>query len=255
VNLRNMTIGGVFLLAMGAPHLPLAADAPGTVANPLRAPYRSPLFGNSADRVPAPAATAAASPAAVSVASRTPPGMWRNPGWIQPPEASAETGSETVSHSPSMPPMAGASVAAPPSRTLVQRMRDRRIVQLEKQAQRLRELSLQEGQPLLDARGTPYFFGPENTDLQIDLGVPHDGPRAARAERRPFEDSTPGADAPLIESPQDSESLAGMLPPELNPPAAPPVDVQIELPDDPVPASPRPPLQARLRNWWSPTVR
>lgn len=248
MNLRIMTIGGIFSLALGAPLAPLAANAPGTVASPPRAPYRGSLPGAAADRAPAPTAAA-------SVASRATRGLWSNPGWGQPPEASAETGSDAVPYSPSIPPMAGDAPAAPPSRTLVQRMRDRRIIQLEKQAQRLREMSLQDGQPLLGVRGNPDLVGPETSDLQIDLGVPQDGPRSARAYRRTFEDSTPVAETPLIESPQDFEPVAGMVPPELNPPAAPPVDVQIELPGDPVPASPRPTLQARLRNWWSPTVR
>jgi hypothetical protein len=43
-------------------------------------------------------------------------------------------------------------------------------------------------------------------------------------------------------------------PPDANPAASPPIEIQIDLPEDGMPPA-RPPTQSRLRNWWADPLR
>jgi len=145
--------------------------------------------------------------------------------------------------------------AAQPPRTLIQRIRDRRLAQLEKQAQRLREMSQQEGQRPADARNHVNPNGPENPDLQIDLGLPLDALDPANASPPPYDAFSAPRETHPVWSPDRPAPPAEPRPPELNPPADPPIDIQIDLPADLEPPQPKPAIQARVRNWWSPTTR
>jgi hypothetical protein len=138
---------------------------------------------------------------------------------------------------------------------LIQRIRERRLAQLEKQAQRLRELSQQEGPRPADARNGVNPNGPENPDLQIDIGLPLDAPDPANANPPPSDASSAPRETHPAWSPDRPTPPAEARPPELNPPADPPIDIQIDLPADLEPPQPKPAIQARLRNWWSPTAR
>jgi hypothetical protein len=253
MNLRIMTIGSVFSIVLGVPLAALAADDRNTVTNPLRGSNGSSSFEDSFDRVPTPSA-AETSPL------RSPPGLWRNPGLLRTPEGPPRSGVSVAPGTPSPPATVEANdgvqpPAAPPARTLIQRIRDRRLTQLEKQAQRLRELSLQDGQRPSDARNSANPNGPENPDLQIDIGLPLDAPDSASANPPPSDTFSAPRDTHPVWSPDRPTSPTNAMPSELNPPADPPIDIQIEVPGDPVPLQPKPPIQARLRNWWAPTVR
>jgi hypothetical protein len=248
-----MTIGSVFSIALGAQLAALPADDRTTVTNPLRGPNRSSAFDNVFDGHPSPSAEDASPP-------RSPPGLWRNPGTLRTPDGPATSGRGVVPSEPSPAAIAGAHdadqpPAAQPPRTWLQRMRDRRLAQLEKQAERLRELSQQDGQRPAGSRNSVNPNGRENPDLQIDLGMPLDAPEPANADpARSDAFAAPSGTHPVW-SPDRPTQPAEMSPPELNPPADPPIDIQIEVPDDPEPPQPKPTIQARVRNWWSPTTR
>ena len=79
MNLRIMTIGSVFSIALGVQLAALAADNRSTVTNPLRGPNRSSAFDNTFDGFPTPTVQDASPP-------RSPPGLWRNPGSLRTPE-------------------------------------------------------------------------------------------------------------------------------------------------------------------------
>jgi hypothetical protein len=144
---------------------------------------------------------------------------------------------------------------AQPPRTLIQRIRDRRLLQLEKQAERLRELSERDAQRPDGARHGADPNGPENQDLQIDLGVPGGvadpadadlpliGPVAAPNEMRPEW------------APHRPSRPAEARLPDLNPPADPPIEIQIDLPGDGEPPQPKPTVQSRIRNWRADPLR
>ncbi len=253
MNLRNMTIGSVFSIALGAQLAVLPADDRTTVTNPLRGSNRSSAFDNVFDGNPSPSAEDASPP-------RSPPGLWRNPGSLRTPDATPRSGREAVPSEPSPEATAGANnadqpPAAQPPRTWMQRIRDRRLAQLEKQAERLRELSQQDSQRPAGARNSANPNGRENPDLQIDLGMPLDAPEPANADPARVGDFAPPEGTHPVWSPDRSTVPAEMRLPELNPPADPPIDIQIEVPSDPEPPQPKPTIQARLRNWWSPTTR
>jgi hypothetical protein len=129
------------------------------------------------------------------------------------------------------------------------------LAQLEKQAQRLREMSQQEGQRPADARNIVNPNGPENPDLQIDLGLPLDALDPANTNPSPSDAFSAPRETHPVWSPDRSTPSAEPRPPELNPPADPPIDIQIDLPADLEPPQPKPAIQARVRNWWSPTTR
>ncbi len=253
MNLRIMTICSVFSIALGVQLAALAADDRNTLTNPLRGPNRNSAVDNGFDGVPAPSA-ADASPL------RSPPGWWRNPASLQIPEAPPRSAIDVAPSGPSPSASADASgggqpPATQPPRSLIQRIRERRLVQLEKQAQRLRELSQQDGQRPSDARTSVNPNGPENPDLQIDLGLPSDGSDPSNANPPPYGDFSAPRDTHPVWSPNRPTPPTDAVPLELNPPSDPPIDIQIEVPDDPEPPQPKPPIQARVRNWWSPTTR
>jgi len=248
MKLRIMTIASVFSIAVCGHSIATAAEPHGTVVNPLRSPNRGLLFGNALNGMPAP-------PADVAEPHRSPPGLWRNPSFLQTPEMPPRSGAEVAPGNALPPAAASGPEASQPSRTLIQRLRERRLAQLEKQAQRLRELAQQEGTRPTDGQGNDNPNGPVNADIQIDLGGPLDESASPHANPAPLNASRSLDDTPLIGPYPDSEPPTGTAAPDLNPPADPPIDVQIELPDDPVPAQPKPPIQARLRTWWSSTTR
>lgn len=253
MNLRIMTIGGVFSISLGVQLAAWAAEDRSTVTNPLRGPNRNFAFDNAFDGFPAPPAGNASPP-------RSPPGLWRNPGSLRTPDGPTRFGMDTVPSVPSPSAAAAANNAGQPSasqppRTLIQRIRDRRLAQLEKQAERLRELSQQDSQRPAGDGNSADPNGPENPDLQIDLGMPPDAPDPANTSLVPSDAFSAPREMHPVWSPNRPTQPADVRPPELNPPADPPIDIQIDVPGDPEPPQPKPPIQARIRNWWSPSVR
>ncbi|NLF72713.1 MAG: hypothetical protein GX575_27070 [Candidatus Anammoximicrobium sp.] len=268
MNIRIMTIRVVCALAWAAAPLASGAAEEGERwTNPLRSPDREPAAESLLQPYPTPPPTAEDAPPRPS-----PP--WRNPNWFRP---SGPAGAPGVERAPrgtapaaTIPERdAGRPPAAAPPRSLIQRIRERRLAQLEKQAERIRQLNAGENRPGPDERGIADPNGPENPDLQIDLGVPPDapGPPAANpglpeAPAGPPELPLHWSPAPPVPSasPAPPDPPAPPLPPlpaavtpptELNPPAAPPLEVNIELPSDVEPPQPKPAAQARVRNWWS----
>lgn len=159
MNLRILTIsafsGSVLLASMAYPPPIPAADQRGFVANPLRSPDRNPPPATEPHSSPAPADSFAAASHFLD---------WRaEPGALQIAEAAE-------SPRGAAPPYV--SAAAESSRTLIQRLRDRRLAYLEKQSVRLRELSERDAQRSVPRRPVADLNGPENPDLQIDFGVP-----------------------------------------------------------------------------------
>jgi hypothetical protein len=134
---------------------------------------------------------------------------------------------------------------------LIQRIRERRLAQLEKQAERLRQMSERDVQRPPGARNSANPNGPENPDLQIDLGMPLDTSDAAAANPAPSGNFAVPGNLNRDWSPNGPAQPLNARPPELNPPADPPIDIQIDLPNDIEPPQPKPPLQARGRSWWS----
>ncbi len=249
MNIRIMTISSAFAAAWAVLAAMAAADERGAAFNPLCSPDRT----VAAEDVPPPFPPQP--PPATGETPRSPPSFWRNPGWLRFSAPSTEPGTVRTpdATAPSATPPAAGAVPAPPaaSRTLIQRIRDRRLAQLEKQAERLRQLSAAEDRQPLSGRGNSNPNGPENPDLQIDLGAPVAAPGEPTAAPAPPEapaasllsspDWPPGPRAPPTATP----------PPELNPPAEPPLEVNIDLPSDIAPPQPKPTLQGRARTWWS----
>ncbi len=253
MNVRIIMIGSVFSIAVAVQLAAFAADERSTVTNPLRGPNRSSAFDNALDAFSSPSATEASPP-------RSPPNLWRNPGSLRTPDEPARSDMDAASNAPSTTAAPGATdaaqpPAAQPPRTLIQRIRDRRLAQLEKQAQRLRELSQPEGPRPADPQTSVNPNGPENSDLQIDVGLPLDAPDPANANPLSSDAFSAPRETHPVWSPDRPRSPAAARPPELNPPADPPIDIQIDLPADIEPPQPKPAIQARLRNWWSPTAR
>jgi len=245
MNIRIMTISSAFAAAWAVLAAMAAADERGAAFNPLRSPDRT----VAAEDVPPPFPP---QPLPATGETRgSPQGFWRNPGWLRSSAPSTEPGTvrapDATAPSAALP---AAGPAPPPpaaSRTLIQRIRDRRLAQLEKQAERLRQLSAAEDRQAPSGRGSANPNGPENPDLQIDLGAPVDAPGepappdAPAASLLSSPDWPPGPPAPRAATP----------PPELNPPAEPPLEVNIDLPGDITPPQPKPALQGRARTWWS----
>jgi len=235
MNIRRMTIGGVFTVVGGVAIATLAADERGAVINPLRVANRNP-------------------PAAVN--PRPQPDLWRNPASLRPSDTLPDSRPERESHAAaatSTPrgPDAGRPSTDQPQRTLIQRIRERRLAQLEKQAERLRQLSAGENSSAPSRRGSANPNGLENPDVQIDLGTPVDSPRSSSANPLPDDAPQPLLGPSAVGPPSNPRSAAGTPSPELNPPQRAPVEVNIELPDDVQPPQPQPPAQARAHNWWS----
>lgn len=236
MNICRMTIGGVFTVVWGVAIGILAADERDAVTNPLRMANRN--------------------PPAAAVNPRPQPDLWRNPASLRPsdtlPDPGRDRGSrvETASATPR-----GADAGRPstdqPQRTLIQRIRERRLAQLEKQAERLRQLSAGGNPPAPSRRGSANPNGPVNPDVQIDLGTPVDSPRNAPANPSPDDAPQPLLEPSAIGPPSIPRPAAGTPSPELNPPQRAPVEVNIELPDDVQPPQPQPPAQARAHSWWS----
>ena len=234
MNIHRMTISGVFAVSWAICIAILAADERGAVTNPLRMANRN--------------------PAAAAVNPRPQPDLWRNPASLRPadtlPDPRAEPGSRVTP--PSATPQAasaGRPSADQPPRTLIQRIRERRLAQLEKQAERLRQLSTGGNQRAPSGRGNTNPNGPENPDLQIDLGVPVDAPHETTANSSP-PDAAESLLGPFPGGPPGGPRLAARTAPtELNPPAEPPVEVNVDLSDDVRPPPPKPP-QDRVRSWW-----
>ena len=238
MNMRMMTIRSLFAAACAIAAAMLPAADRGLVINPLRNPVRNP-------------AAEAANPGSH-------PDLWRNPGQLRPADTLPDPDAEQAHHDTGPAAAAPASgggqpPAERPPRTLIQRIRERRLAQLEKQAERLRQLSAAEDRQAPAGRGSTNPNGPENPDLQIDIGVPVDAPAA--------DPSPPDAPASLLGLsavwPPAVPAPAAVSPPtEWNPPADPPREVTIELPGDVEPPQPKPALQGRVRSWWSnPSLR
>jgi hypothetical protein len=250
MNLRIMTISSVFSIALGVQLAALAADNRSTVTNPLRGPNRNSGFDNTFDSFHTPPTEDASPP-------RSPPGLWRNPGSLRTAEEMIPSGRDAAPHNASTAGADGHNppTAAQPPRTLIQRIRDRRLAQLEKQAERLRELSQQDGQHPAGAGNSVNLNGPANPDLQIDLGMPQNASDSANAYPPPSDAFSAPHETRPVWSPNRPTPPADASPPELNPPVDPPIDIQIDVPGNPEPPQPKPAIQARIRNWWSPTVR
>lgn len=253
MNFRIMAIGSVFSISLGLQLAALAADDRSPLPNPLRGPNRSPGSDYRFDGGPAPSA-AAPSPL------RSPPGLWRNPGLLRTPEGHSTSSVDVAPDTPSPSATADAThagqpPASQPPRTLIQRIRERRLAQLEKQAQRLRELAQEEGQRPSDTRNSVNPNGPENPDLQIDLGMPLDAPDPTNTNPPPSNVFSAPRDMHPVWTPDRRTLPTDAVPSELNPPADPPIEIQIDLPDAAEPPQPKPTFQARIRNWWSPTTR
>lgn len=235
MNMRMMTIRSLFAAACTISAAMLPAAERGLVINPLRNPVRNP-------------AAEAANPGSH-------PDLWRNPGQLRPADTLADPDAEQAPHDtgPAAAPAAdgGQPPAERPPRTLIQRIRERRLAQLEKQAERLRQLSAAEDRPAPAGRESTNLNGPENPDLQIDIGVPVDAPAAPAANPSPL-DAPASLLGPSAVWPPAVPAPAAVSPPtELNPPADPPREVNIELPSDVEPPQPKPALQGRVRSWWS----
>ena len=89
----------------------------------------------------------------------------------------------------------------------------------------------------------------------LGLRPPLDAPDPANANPLSSDAFSAPRETHPVWSPDRPRSPAAARPPELNPPADPPIDIQIDLPADIEPPQPKPAIQARLRNWWSPTTR
>jgi len=184
MNLRIVTIGSVFFLALAGQRWISAADQHGITSNPLRGSGRDAMSENGLH--PFAASQENTSP------PRSPPEFWRNPGSLRTDlfRSDRPLNGASMSADPAVHDTQPRSDAQPP-RTLIQRIRDRRLMQLEKQAERLRELSERDAQRPDGARHSADPNGPENVDLQIDLGIPADaclpliGPFAAPSETQP----------------------------------------------------------------------
>lgn len=241
MNIRIMTIRCLFAGACTISAGMLPAAERGLVTNPLRHPARNP-------------AAEAANPGFQ-------PELWRNPSQLRPADTLPVPDAERAPYDspPAASPLTAHGEQPPaegPPRTLIQRIRDRRLKQLEKQAERLRQISAAEDGQAPTGRESANPHGPQNPDLQIDLGAPVDAPG-----RLPAHPSPPDAPASLLGpsavwQPAVPAPAAGSPPVELNPPAGPPLEVNIELPGDVEPPQPKPALQGRARNWWSsPSLR
>ncbi len=254
MNFRMMTISGVLVVAWAIPAGMVAADEHGPITNLLRDPGP----GSAAENALRPSPTTPL--AAEAQGPRSQPGFWRSSSGDRPgdsprvrvadrsPPAEAASRAPLANGTPQPP-------AAQPPRTWLQRIRERRISQLEKQAERLRQLEQRENQHAPGGRSAETINGPENPDLQIDLGSPVDAPGGPTAGPAPPDTpaSSPGS-VPAWQ-PDRPGPTAGTSPPELNPPAEPPLEVNIELPDDVQSPEPKPALQNRPRTWWSSPAR
>lgn len=249
MNIRMMTISSVFAAAWAILVAATAADERDAPTNPLRNPDRTADVDDVLRSFPP------QPPSATGETPRSPQGFWRNPGWLRSSAASTAPGDDLMpdatAPSAATPGDAAGEPPVAPPRTLIQRIRERRLAQLEKQAARLRQLSAGENRQGPDGRGSADPNGPENPDLQIDLGVPVDAPGQPTASLLPPHPPAMSP-APSAEWPPGPPAPATAAPPtELNPPADPPIEINIDLPSDIEPPQPKPALQSRVRNWWS----
>lgn len=245
MNLRIVTLCGGCLLALAIRPLLATAEQRVMAATPLRGSALADalesevqLFARPAEQVTSP---------------RTPPDLWRNPGTLRSPAALDRPGvplprSDAVTSADPVESEAHPSAGVQTPRTLIQRIRERRLAQLERQAERLREMSHRDG-PL--ASGTLRNAdpnGPENLDLQIDLGVPTDAPSDAE-EYLPLIGPAAAAEEPQPARTQDHpnrEAESGRS--DSDPAAGASIEIHIDLPDDGEPPASRSATQNRLRN-------
>ncbi len=167
-------------------------------------------------------------------------GLLRGPGWFRapaaanpvPPTASIE--SAELPATPETEP--NAARTNPPPRTWLQRLRDRRISQLERQVQRLRE-SQQESQQASAAESAPAdgvrvppaplfrrstpAAEPDGLDLEIDLGQPLDVQLNQPANPAPQGPSGAARQPASSDSAPSPPNNLGIALPPLSPPSAP----------------------------------
>jgi hypothetical protein len=246
MNLRIVTIGSVLSLTLAVQPLVSTADQHGIATTPLR--------GSALENALDSEVRLYATPPEQAASPRSPPDIWRNPGSLRTaasldrPNTHTPTNTEPMSANSAGHDPHPASVAQP-SRTLIQRIRDRRLAQLQKQAERLRELSQRDGLHASEARPSRNLNGPENPDLQIDLGIPTE---AASSTEDVLPLIGPSAASRVMQPGWTPNRPEQGNVPDLNSPASPPIEIQIDLPGD---GEPQPPAQSRLRNWWGDPLR
>lgn len=276
MNPRTLMIGGVLGCALG-----LASLAPSISCADQRRAESSPSRG-AMHREPDAALNRVRTPNE-ALLPRVAPGLWRNPGSaatsepIDPSRRSATPGDvETADNRDAATPAA--------QQTLIQRIRQRRLQQLEKQLERMRERA-QHDAPPRSADADPN--GPQNPDLQIDLGElddlsgeteavapligPSHSPTEVYVDRNAGElgesvrPSLPDLNPPVAlpaSPPFDwpdsaTQAQSGDAPPA-DPSAQPshqpsaqpydlPIEIQIDIPGDGMPPPPRASLRERVR--------
>lgn len=247
MNLRIVTRRGVCTLVVAIQPLLATAEQPEVAPTPLRGSALADAIESEVQLF--------ARPAEQATSPRTPPDLWRNPGSLRTGAGQDRPGTQPPTNGMSTSADSGQREAQTPAgiqppRTLIQRIRERRLAQLQKQAERLRQLSQRDGPRAGEAIPGADPNGLENLDLQIDLGVPTDGSPAADEHVPLIGPSTANEETPPTWTPNRPSGNDETSPHDSPSPASPSIEIQIDLPEDTEPPSSGAAAQGRLRKLW-----
>jgi hypothetical protein len=246
INLRIVTCRGVCTLLLAIQPLFAMAEQPVVAPTPLRGAALADAIESEVQLF--------ARPAEQATSPRTPPDLWRNPGSLRTGAGQDRPGTQPATNAPTSTDFGVPDVQTPagvqPPRTLIQRIRERRLAQLQKQAERLRQLSQRDGLRASEAIPAADPNGAENLDLQIDLGVPADGSPAAEEYVPLIAPSAVSEETPPTWTPSRPSGTVETTAPDSPPSASPSIEIQIDLPEETEPPSSGAAAQGRLRNLW-----